>query len=62
MLSLTKAKKGGLLDEFIREQEAIGIGPAREATFDLAASKIVRTSQQSGQTSRSPSPGYLIGE
>jgi hypothetical protein len=62
MLSLAKAIKENRLDEFIREQELEGIGPVQETDFLMAASKVIKTSQQSAQTPRSPSSGDLTGK
>jgi len=55
MLSLTKALKENRLEEFIRQQEVAGVGPADEAAFFKAASKVIKTEPRSDQTSRSPS-------
>jgi hypothetical protein len=57
MITLATAVKEGRLDDFVRQQEALGIGPASEAALLPAASKVINTSQQSDQTSRSPSSG-----
>jgi hypothetical protein len=52
VITLATAVKEGRLDYFVRQQEALGIGPASEAAFLSAASKVIKTSQQSDRTSR----------
>lgn len=54
-LSLSKAVKENRLEEFIRQQEAAGIGPVNEAAFLKAASKVIKHEPRSDQTSRSAS-------
>ncbi len=55
MLSLAEAIKTGRIDEFIRQQEAAGVGPADERAFFAAAKRVIKPETQSDQTSRSPS-------
>ncbi len=54
MLSLSKARKEGKLQEFIAQEEARGVGPISEAEFDATASVVIRTPQSADQTSDSP--------
>lgn len=61
-LTLSLAIKSGRLDEFIRQQEAAGIGPIDEAAFLGAASKVIKHAPQSDQTSRSASRDGLTGK
>lgn len=59
MLTLREAIKADRLQDFIREQEAAGIGPVEEAAFLGAASKVIKPEKQSDRTSRSASRGLL---
>ena len=52
-LSLSQAISDGRLEEFIAQEEARGVGPIREAEFDLTASAVIRTTQSDDQTSGS---------
>ncbi len=62
MLSLKEAIENKQLSEFIRQEEARGIGPAEsEKAFTKALSKIVKQPQSEDQTSHSPSGGDLRG-
>lgn len=54
-ITLARALKENRLEEFIRQQEKAGVGPASEAAFDLAASKVIKHETRSDRTSRSPS-------
>ncbi len=62
MLTLSKAIAEDRLDEFVRQQESVGVAPIPEAAFLSAASKVIKTSQQSDRTSRSPSSGGSTGK
>lgn len=62
MLSLAEALRTNKLDEFIRQQEAAGIGPIEEAAFLQAASKVIKHEQQSDRTLRSASRGGSTGK
>ena len=53
MLSLSKAQKTGRLQDFIAQEEARGVGPIREAEFDMTASAVIKTPQSDDQTSGS---------
>ncbi|WP_164772087.1 hypothetical protein [Mesorhizobium sp. M2C.T.Ca.TU.002.02.1.1] len=62
MLSLATAIKEGRLEEFIRQQEAAGIGPINEAAFLRAAAKVIKHEPKSDRTSRSASGGGSTGK
>ena len=62
MLTLSEALKDNKLNEFIEQEESRGKGPILEESFLLAASKVIKTSQQSDQTSRSPSSDGSTGK
>jgi hypothetical protein len=62
MLSLAKALKENRLEEFIRQQEAAGIGPVKEAVFLKAASNVIKHEPRSDRTSRSASRGGSTGK
>lgn len=62
MLSLAEAIKTGRLAEFIRQQEAAGVGPISQADFDAAASEVIKHETRSDRTSRSPSRGGSTGK
>jgi hypothetical protein len=58
MLTLTKALKSGLLDEFIAQEEARGIGPVDRQELDDTIKRLAITPPKSkDRTSRSPSGG-----
>jgi hypothetical protein len=61
-ISLSKAVSEGRLEDFIRQQEVAGTGPADEAAFLSAASKIIKHGQQLGQTSHSALPDGSTGK
>lgn len=57
MLTLSDAKRTGRLDEFIKQQERLKVGPIDRAEFDDTASTVIKTPPQSDQTSGSPHRG-----
>ena len=62
MLTLSEAIKANRLDEFIRQQEAAGVGPVDERLFFKAARRVIKPEPQSDQTSRSASRGGSTGK
>jgi len=62
MLSLSEALRTDRLQDFIRQQEVASIGPIDEATFDLAASKVIKPAELADQTSRSSSRDGSTGK
>jgi hypothetical protein len=62
MLTLKEAIKADRLDEFIRQQEAAGIGPVDERRFYAAARKVIKPAKQSDRTSRSASRDGSTGK
>ena len=62
MIDLASAVKEGRLEDFIRQQEAAGVGPIDEAAFDLAASNVIKHETQSDQTSHCSSRDDLSGK
>jgi hypothetical protein len=61
-LTLADAIKENRLEEFIRQAEDAGIGPANEAAFLRAASKVIKHEPRLDRTSRSPSGGGSTGK
>lgn len=61
-LSLKQAIDENRLDEFIRQQEAAGVGPVDERRFFAAARKVIKPAKQSDRTSRSASRGGSTGK
>jgi hypothetical protein len=57
MLSLTEALDTDRLEEFIKQEQARGVGPISEAEFDDTASTVIKTPPRSYQTSGSPRRG-----
>ncbi len=53
-ITLSDAIRLDMLDEFIAQEEARGVGPISEAEFDETASAVIRTPQSGDQTSGSP--------
>ena len=56
-LTLSVAIKTGRLEEFIRQQEAAGVGPADERTFFKVARRVIKHAKSEDRTSRSASGG-----
>lgn len=56
-LSLSDSRQTDSLDEFIKQEEARGVGPIDEAELTAAIAKLVKPPQSEDQTSRSPSSG-----
>lgn len=54
-LSLSEAQRLGLIDEFVRQQEANGIGPICRADFDALTGALVKERRSANQTSHSSS-------
>jgi hypothetical protein len=61
-LSLTEALRTGRLNEFIDQQEAIGVGPVDVAAFDQASTRVIKHAGLSGQTLRSASHDGSTGK
>lgn len=58
MLTLVEALRTDKLADFIKQEEARGMGPVDRAELDDAIKKLATTPTQSaGRTSRSPSDG-----
>jgi len=57
-LTLKEALKSGRLDEFIREQEAAGIGPASESEF-LSAVETIGLRHQLANLLAHPPSGFV---
>lgn len=56
MITLSKALETGRLDEFIKQEEARGLGPVDRNELDAAIKKLATTPLKSrGRTSRSAS-------
>ena len=54
-LSLTAALAAGRLDDFVRQEEARGIGPGDQDEMEKLIVKAVKRKRSKGQTSRSAS-------
>jgi hypothetical protein len=54
-LTLYSARQAGLIDSFVNQEEARGIGPINRANFDLLTETVVKARQSEYQTSRSSS-------
>ena len=61
-LTLKKALKSNLLEEFIAQEEARGIGGANKADFEAALRAVAKPPQSEDQTSRSPSGDGSTGK
>lgn len=61
-LSLSVALKSGRLEDFIRQQEAAGTGPADQAGVLEAIATVAKSSKPADRTSRSPSAGGSTGK
>ena len=61
-LSLAAALKSGRLPEFIRQEEARGIGPVTRAEFDTATAALIKAPQSKGRTLRSSSGDGSTGK
>lgn len=62
-LTLAKALTTGKLDEFIKQEEARGVGPADSKDVEAALKHLATTPTRSGdRTSRSPSRGGSTGK
>jgi hypothetical protein len=58
MLTLSEAIKAGRLEEFVKQEEARGVGPAQSSELAEAIEILATTPTQSGgRASRSPSDG-----
>jgi hypothetical protein len=56
MLTLSEALKTGQIAEFVKQEEARGIGPADRKKLERAIKQVATTPlKRSGRTSRSPS-------
>lgn len=62
MISLKEALEGGILDEFIAQEEARGVGPADKADLDRALEALIKQPQSEDRTSRSASPDGSTGK
>jgi hypothetical protein len=60
-LTLSSALKSGRLEDFIRQQEAAGVGPATESHVLEAIAKVAKSGKSAGRTSRLPSAGGSTG-
>jgi hypothetical protein len=56
-ITLSQAIREDRLEEFIKEQEAAGIGPVDERYFFQAASRVIKPAKSADRTSRSASRG-----
>lgn len=61
MISLADAVREGRLDEFIAQEEARGVGPAKKAELDAALARVIRAPRSEDQTSRSDDAGGSTG-
>lgn len=62
MIDLMTALRQKRLEEFIRQAEAAGVGPANESAFFKAAERVIKPAPQSDRTSRSASSGGSTGK
>lgn len=62
MLTLADALKTRRLEDFVRQQEAAGTGPAVETEVLEAIAKVARSPKSAGRTSRSASAGGSTGK
>jgi hypothetical protein len=60
--TLAQAIKEDRLEDFIRQQEAAGLGPAAETEVLEAIAKVARSPKSAGRTSRSASAGGSSGK
>jgi hypothetical protein len=60
-LTLSDALQTNRLEEFIRQQEAAGTGPATETEVLEAIAKVAKSGKSAGRTSRSTSAGGSTG-
>lgn len=61
-VSLSQALKEGRLEDFIKQQEAAGTGPAAEGEVLDAIAKVARSPQSADRTSRSASSDGSTGK
>ena len=61
-LTLAESLKTKRLQEFIAQEEALGVGPIDPQNFEAAVKKIITQPQSKGRTSRSASRGGLRGK
>ena len=59
MISLKRALRDGLIDNFIDQEESRGVKPISAAIFDKVAANVIKTPLSSDQTSGSPRLGDL---
>lgn len=62
MLTLSEAQKSDLLEEFIAEQEAAGIGPIETNAFKVLAAALIKAPPPEDQTSHFSSDGNSTGK
>lgn len=55
MLTLSEALKADRLAEFVRQEEARGIGPAERKKLDKAIARLIKQPRLADRTSRSAS-------
>lgn len=60
-LTLKKAIETSRLEDFIRQEEARGVGPANEREVMDAIAATIKPRRSVGRTSRSPSRGGSTG-
>lgn len=61
-LSLLDAVKRGQLSQFVAQEEARGVGPARLSDFERVAAAVIKAQQSEDRTSRSDAPGNSTGK
>jgi hypothetical protein len=62
VITLADAIKTGRLNEFVDQEEARGVGPAKRAELDRALAKVIKQRQSADRTSRSASRGGSTGK
>ena len=60
-LSLNDARNRNRIDDFVAQEEALGIGPIDRTAFDGAVMKVIREPQSEDQTSHSACDGNSTG-
>lgn len=60
-LSLAQAQELGLLEEFVAQEEARGVGPSNPLDLEEALSRLIKSEKSEDRTSRSASSDGASG-
>ena len=61
-LSLAEAQRLGRIEEFVRQQEALGVGPIDRTEFDTGTEALVKVPRSANRTSHSASGESSTGK